>query len=188
MWNGKAINDLLPEAQQMLRSIPDELRSQAARAVERFINDVAQSNEATPPVREDVFDRAIAPFLREVWPQERAAVTPAVAEAFASLPAASGRRFTVAVSLLRRFLVPFEAWSMRDWGFQTTNGEDIREPMIVGAEEAAAALDLFDLTITKSADARVPRGLDGILAVLASQNQALQRDPRFSRLAALVRS
>ena len=188
MWTGQTYDGLLPDAQQMLRSIPGELRAYAARAIERFMDDAAQSQDAAPSAREEIFDRAIAPFLVNVWPQERAAVTPAVAKAFASLPAASARRFTRAVSLLRRFLVPFEAWSIHDWGFQATDGEGIRENTIVGAEEATAALDLLDLTISKNADARVPRGLDRILALLALQNQALQRDPRLSRLTALMRS
>jgi hypothetical protein len=187
MWNGQPYADLLPDAQQMLRSIPDELRAHAALSVVRFIDDVARSRGESPPAREEVFDRAIEPFLRDVWPQERAAVTPAVAEAFASIPAASGRRFPRAVSSLRRFLVPFEAWSMDDWGFQAADGDGLRDRIVVGVAEAAAALDLLDLTISRGADVRVPRGLDAILAVLASQDPALRQDPRFARLAALVR-
>jgi hypothetical protein len=79
MWNGQTYADLLPDAQQMLRSIPDELRAHAALSVGRFMEDVARSRGESPPAHEEVFDRAIEPFLRDVWPQERAAVTPAVA-------------------------------------------------------------------------------------------------------------
>lgn len=187
MWNGDPYADLLPDAQQMLRAVPDELRAYAALAVERFMDDVARSSTENPPAREEIFDRAVEPFLRDVWPQERAAVTPAVAEGFASIPAASGRRFARAVSSLRRFLVPFESWSMHDWGLQATDGDGLRDGVVVGAEEAAAALDLLDLTISTGADVRVPRGLDAALALLVSENPALRRDPRFTRLAALVR-
>ncbi|MDB5318341.1 MAG: hypothetical protein JWO24_4185 [Rhodospirillales bacterium] len=188
MWSGRTYADLLPDAQQMLRSIPGELRAHAALSIGRFMDDVARSSGEPPTPREEIFDRAIEPFLRDLWPQERAAVTPAVAEAFASIPAASGRRFPRAVSSLRRFLVPFEAWSMHDWGFEDTDGDGPRDGIVVGVEEAAAALDLLDLTISRGADVRVPRGLDAVLTVLASEDSKLRRDPRFARLAALVRA
>ena len=128
-----------------------------------------------------------SPFLRDVWPQERAAVTPAVSKAFASVPAASGRRFPRAVSSLRRFLVPFKSWSVHDWGFLGDGGSGLRGGVILGKEEATAALDLLDLTISKGSDVHVPRGLDTALAVLLSENTALRRDLRFARLAALAR-
>ncbi|WBV41599.1 hypothetical protein [Pseudoroseomonas cervicalis] len=86
MWNGQPYADLLPDAQQMLRSVPDDLRAYAALSVKRFVDDVARSPGEPPPAREEIFDRAAEPFLRDVWPQEQAAVTAAVAEAFASLP------------------------------------------------------------------------------------------------------
>jgi len=77
---------------------------------------------------------------------------------------------------------------MHDWGFQATDGDHLRDGIVVGVEEAAAALELLDLTISKGAEGRVPRGLDAALAVLASENPALRRDSRFARLAALVRA
>jgi hypothetical protein len=187
MWNGRQYDDLLPDAQQMLRTVPDELRAYAALTVGRFVDDLAGPLSTPPPAREQIFDRAIEPFLRDVWPQERAAVTPAVSKAFASVPAASGRRFDRAIAAIRRFLVPFESWSMHDWGFLGDGGSGLRGGVILGEEEATAALDLLDLTIGKGADARVPRGLDTALAVLALENPALRRDPRFARLAALAR-
>jgi hypothetical protein len=180
--------DLLPEAQQMLRAVPDELRAHAAHSVKRFMDDVVNSGGVTPVSREEIFDRAVEPFLRDVWPQERAVVTPAVSEAFASVPAASCRRFDRAVAAIRRFLVPFESWSMYHWGLVSDTGSGIREGVVVGPAEAAAALDLLDLTIGKGADVRIPHGLDAALAVIAMENPALRRDTRFARLATLTRT
>ncbi len=187
LWIGQADADLLPDAQQMLRSVPDELRAHAALAVERFVDNLTQTRSGTPPACEAIFDRAVEPFLRDVWPQERTAVTPAVAEAFASLPATSGRRFARAVAAVRRFLVPFEAWSIGHWGLLDDDHRSIRQGVIVGAEEAKAALDLLDLTIGKGVEVRAPTGLDAALAHVASQNAPLARDPRFARLSTLAR-
>ncbi|MBV9196398.1 MAG: hypothetical protein JO168_19865, partial [Solirubrobacterales bacterium] len=186
LWNGRMETDLLPDAQQMLRSVPDELRAHAALAMKRLANNSAQSHKGTPVAHEEIFDHVVEPYLRDVRPQERAAVTPDVAKAFASVPAVSGRRFAQAVAAVRRFLVPFESWSMHDWGLPANDGRSIREGAILGAIEAAAALDLLDLTISKRPDARIPLGLDAVLDHIASQSAALTRDPRFARLAALV--
>ncbi|MCA3361176.1 MAG: SIR2 family protein, partial [Roseomonas sp.] len=70
MWNGKAINELLPEAQQMLRSIPDELRAQAARAVERFMNDVVQSHVRRQHLWDQIGDFNNGGFLAHRNPKE----------------------------------------------------------------------------------------------------------------------
>lgn len=187
MLDGLTLDDFIPDALQMLRSVPDELRADAARAVERFANYFAKQAEGAHAPPEEAFDRAIQPFMQRVWPQERILVTPATAKALASIPAASGRRFAAAVAALRRFLVPFESWSVYDWGIEASDGHAVPAGIIVGANEAAAALDLLDLTIGHNPDVRVPRGLDLMLATISAQGQALRRDARFRRLEALLR-
>ncbi|WP_338147271.1 SIR2 family protein [Neoroseomonas oryzicola] len=187
-WKDRVVESLLPEVEQMLRTVPDDLRAYAAGAAESFVKDVTglrSGGTAFSP--EEVFDRAVEPFVRLVWPREKAVVTPAVSEAFASLPAVCGRRFAKVVLLVRHALVPFEAWSMSDWGIFNLTTRAVEPNVILGADEAMAAVDLLDLTIGTSPDARVPLGLDTVLDHIAAQNSAVRLDPRYSRLSALSR-
>lgn len=187
LMDGEALGDLLPHVQQMLRSVPEALRGDGAMTVERFIEAAASAGQGAPPSREEIFDRAAQPFLASVWPRERSSVTPAVAEAFASIPAACGRRFTAAVATIRRYLMPFDSWSMHDWGLLADDMRAVRADTIVGKEEAAAALELLHLSISEAPDARPPVGLDAVLDHISSQNRTLGRDPRFVRLATMAR-
>lgn len=187
LMDGEALGDLLPHVQQMLRSVPEALRGGGATTVERFIEAAASAGQGTPPSREEVFDRAVQPFLADVWPRERSSVTPAVAEAFASIPAACGRRFTAAVATIRRYLMPFDAWSMSDWGLLADDMRAVRSDVIIGGEEAAATLEMLHLSISDAPDARPPVGLDAVLDQISSQDRSLDRDPRFVRLAAMAR-
>jgi len=97
----------------------DEVRAYAAGTARRFIEGVSSGREggATPPTREALFKGSAAPFLKQVWPQERSLNTPATSKAFAQLPAAcGGEDFAAAVDAVERFLVPFECWSLIEYG------------------------------------------------------------------------
>jgi hypothetical protein len=187
LMDGEALGDLIYHVQQMLRSVPEALRGDGATTVQSFIDAVASERRSKAERREEIFDRVVEPFLATVWPRERSSVTPAVAEAFASIPAACGRRFKDAVTLIRRYLVPFDSWSMHDWGLLADNMRTVKADAIVGGEEAAAALEMLDLSISNVPDARTPVGLDAVLDHIAVQNKALGRDPRFVRLATMAR-
>ena len=172
----------------MLRLCPDDLRSRAATILESFVNGVTSGNASkVGPSTEEAFDRAVAPFLHSVWPKDQAAATPGVAEALAPLPAATGRRFAEAVAAVRRFLVPFEAWSLHSWRLAADDLRSVKDGVVVGADEARAALDLLDRTIGTDDGTRVPSDLGVALAHIVSQDGRLRRDARFRRLAALSR-
>jgi len=175
--------------QQMIRSLDDEVRAYGAAAIQRFVLDVSASNEggdaASSP--EQVFRSAAAPFLELVWPQERSLSTPGVSRALADLPATARGEFANAVDAIACFLVPFECWSMVDYGF---GGEDDDKPnlsIINNCEKAAGLLRLLDLTIGTSEGSVIPHDLADAL------NQVRRVAPRvadsriFRRLATAAR-
>jgi len=185
LWHARCDTGLLREVEQMLRVCSDEERSRAAAIPEQVLGAPGGTDGPALRSREEVFERVVEPFLREVWPKDQSGATPSVAAAFASLPAAAGRRFAEAVAAVRRYLVPFEAWSTHAWSLDAENQGEGGLDVILGPTEARAALDLLDRTIGAQAGARVPSGLDLVLASLAAKEANLKRDGRFRRLAAL---
>jgi hypothetical protein len=174
--------------QQMLRSLDDELRAHAAGAVQRFV--IALSTQAEgptpPPSSEDLFHLSAKPFLQQVWPQERSLTTPGIAGALADLPAACGYAFADAVDAIERFLVPFQCWSMGDFGFHAAEGET-RFSLIDDEPKAEALLHLLDHTIGVAEDAVVPYDLGSALDHIQRVAPHQARGPKFRRLAALTR-
>jgi hypothetical protein len=169
--------------QQMIRALDDEVRAYAADAVPRFVRDLSAST-STP---EDLFDRAAAPFLRDVWPQERSLTTPGVSRAMADLPAVSGNAFAAAVDSIQRFLVPFDTWSMLDYGLYGDEDGMPKLSNIDNAEKASALLRLLDLTIGTAQSAVVPHDLGAALAQIEKVAPGLVADQIFRRLATAAR-
>jgi hypothetical protein len=175
--------------QQMLRAIDDELRARAAGAIQQFIREVSAPRNAKAPglPAEELFERAAAPFLRDVWPQEHSLATPGVSKALADLPATVPVAFVAAVNAIERFLVPFDAWSMLEYGlFGKENGES-KLSSIDSPEKATALLRLLDLTIGTVASAVVPYDLAAALARIETISPQLSQNPKFRRLAAAAR-
>ena len=117
--------------QQMIRALDDEVRAHAAGAIQQFVREISAPKRAneTVPTPEDLFHHAAAPFLRDVWPQERSLSTPGVSKALADLPATSRGALVPAVDAIQRFLVPFDTWSLLDYGlFSDDDGEPRTSP------------------------------------------------------------
>jgi len=186
-----------PRIQQMLRTLDDEVRGSAANAIQQFVRDL--SAKATTNAPEDseeqedpasaaaLFHKAAARFLREVWPQERSLVTPGVSGALADLPATSGEAFAEAVDAVARFLVPFECWSMVNYGLYGDEGEAKKLAIINDEAKAQALLKLLDLTIGTSEGAVVPHDLTDALDQIRSVAPALVDLPVFRRLSTAAR-
>jgi hypothetical protein len=175
--------------QQMIRSLDDEVRAYCAEAIQRFLGDVSAPNERGPgpPSPEALFRSAVAPFLRQVWPQERSLATPGVSRALADLPATAGEAFAEAVNAIERFLVPFECWSMLEYGFY---GEEDGRPKLsnIGSHEKAAAfLRLLDLTIGTAEGAVIPYDLADALDQIRRVAPNLAESQGFRRLATSAR-
>lgn len=184
--------------QQMLRTLDDEVRASAANAIEQFVRDLSQKiPEEGQPEGEKLersasaaalFRSAAAPFLREVWPQERSLATPGVSGALADLPAASGDAFAEAVDTIARFLVPFECWSMLDYGLYGKHDGGKKLALVINDEpKAKALLRLLDLTVGTSEGAVIPHDLTDALDQIKEVAPALAETPAFRRLSTSAR-
>ena len=178
-----------PRVQQMLRTLDDEVRASAANAVQQFVRELSghPPNDQYAASAADLFRSAAAPFLRNVWPQERSLTTPGVSKALADLPAVSGEAFGEAVSVIERFLVPFECWSMLDYGLLGDEGDAKKLSIIDSETKAQALLRLLDLTVGASEGAVVPYDLTDALDQIRSVAPHLVDSPTFRRLSTAAR-
>ncbi|MBR0556952.1 hypothetical protein J5J10_14790 [Ciceribacter sp. L1K23] len=182
---------------QMLRTLDDEVRASAANAVQQFVRDLSAkkvSNTRKGDVEQEDFAAAAtlfrlsaAPFLREVWPQERSLATAGVSSALADLPATSGEAFAEAVDIVARFLVPFECWSMFDYGLYGDEAGLRKLAIINDDAKARALLKLLDLTVGTSEGAVIPHDLTDALDQIVSVDSSLAKNPVFRRLATAAR-
>lgn len=179
-----------PRIQQMLRTIDDEVRASAANAIQQFVRELsgkeANDTEALPSAA-DLFRSAAAPFLQKVWPQERSLATPGVSGAFADLPATSGEAFAEAVDTIERFLVPFECWSMLDYGLYGEDGGEKKLAIINNEAIAKALLRLLDLTVGSSEGAVIPHDLTEALDQIRSVAPELANNAVYRRLSTAAR-
>jgi hypothetical protein len=175
--------------QQMIRSLDDEVRAYAADALHRFVSSVPASPQGkerslSPEI---VFQNAASPFLTRVWPQERSLTTPGVSRGFAHLPAATKGAFSDAVNAIDRFLVPFDCWSMLDYGLYGDEDGESKLSGIDSEDKVAALLQLLDHTVGTSEAAVVPYDLSSALDQIQNISPRLVDSPVFRRLAAAAR-
>lgn len=175
--------------QQMIRSLDDEARAYGAEAVQRFVRDVSapREGEPAPPLPEQLFRAAATPFLQWVWPQERSLATPGVSRALASFPATAQGAFAEAVDAVERFLVPFDCWSILDYGLYGEEGGEPRLSSIDNHAKAAAFLRLLDLTIGTAEGSVIPYDLTDALEHVRSVAPHLAEEQVFRRLATAAR-
>jgi hypothetical protein len=173
----------------MVRALDDEVRASSAGALKRFVQEVsagARGQEA-PPSTEKLFKSAVKPFLEKVWPRERSLSTPGVSRALADLPAVTGEEFVEAVNTIERFLVPFECWSMLDYGFYGEEDGETKLSKIDNEPKAAAFLLLLDRTIGESETSVIPMDLGDALNQVRKVSPNLIENQAFRRLAAASR-
>ena len=187
-WYSEAPQVPIPRLMQMLRASDDEVRAHSADALRRFVDDLSVVDGArSPALAASVFDRAVLPFLARVWPQERSLSTPGLSRALADLPASTGPAFSAAVEAISRFLVPFDAWSMIEFGLYESDESKPRLALIDDAKKGRSLLQLLDLSIGHSDTAVVPHDLASVLDKLLEVDASLAIDRRFRRLATLSR-
>ncbi|MCW2037007.1 hypothetical protein [Xanthomonas campestris] len=176
------------KVQQTLRAVDDEVRANAAQTVQRFLNWMARDATVQPrQSAEEVFRVAIKPFLESVWPQERSLATRGVSAAFADLPSIAGEAFSEAVDAIERFLVPFDCWSMSDFGLAGDVDGTARLASINTPDMAAAFLRLLDMCIGTAEGSVVPMDLAEALDQIRSTAGRLAQDSAFRRLETLAR-
>ncbi len=174
---------------QMLRNLDDEVRSYAANSVQQFVRDLSAKQKPTDTVKSpaQLFRSAVVPFLQQVWPQERSLTTPGVSKAFADLPMTTGDAFTEAVAAIERFLVPFDCWSMVEYGLYGEDEGEKKLRFIDSAVKAKAFLRLLDMTIGESERSVVPTDLPDALDQIRSVDSALAKTSSFRRLSTSAR-
>ena len=175
--------------QQMLRSLDDEVRAHAARAVHGFIANLAGQTEGSDllPSAESLFRSAAQPFLEQVWPQERSLTTPGIAGALSRLPSVCGDAFGEAVDTIGRFLMPFPCYTMTDYGFHGDQNSGPRLDQVDNPAKAEAFLHLLDRTIGTAEGSIIPYDLGDALDQVQRISPALVRTSEFRRLATLTR-
>jgi hypothetical protein len=105
----------------------------------------------------------------------------------ADLPATSRGAFAPAVDAIQRFLVPFDTWSLLDYGLFGDDGGEPKLSKIDDPEKAAAFLRLLDCTIGTAQSAVIPYDLGAALAQIEKVAPGLVPDPIFRRLATAAR-
>lgn len=178
------------QIQQMLRMSDDELRGFAAGMIEQFVKENSSAGGELEDAHKATnnFRTAAKPFLQKIWPQELSLRSASVGGAFARLPASSGDAFAEAVNSVERFLVPFDCWSMLDYGLY---GEDQnhhrRLASIDNDEKAEAFLRLLDATIGDTEGATIPTDLAEALDQIQATSPRLGSSPAFRRLSTAAR-
>ena len=140
----------------------------------------------------ELFRSTVKPFLERVWPQERSLTTRSVSQELSSLPAAAGEAFAEAFSGIERFLVPFDCWSMLDYGLYDDgdSGSEMTPKLSTAIDnepKALAFLRLLDSTIGESESSVVPHDLSNGLDQIQAIAPRLVNDPAFRRLSTAAR-
>ncbi len=168
--------------QQMIRSLEAEVRTECAEAITRFVSDFSEESGHSP---EHLFQVAAKPFLQQVWPQEHSLVSPGISNRLSKLPASTRGKFAEAVTAIERFLVPFECWSMLDYGLSGDRNGTLS--MIDNEAKAKALLRLLDLTVGTAEDSVIPYDLGDGLEQIRKVAPNLAQDPAYRRLETAAR-
>lgn len=171
----------LAEVAQMLRLGGDTVRTACARAMARFM----EAESVDRPAR---YERSVKVLLTGAWPLDRAARSPMLSKGLARLPATTGAAFSACVDDVRGLLVPFKAWSLREYGLYAKG--ETGEPRLAHPNtraEAIALVTLLDRTIGEQEGAIAPRELDLALQAAVVKAPRLANDSAYRRLLSLAR-
>lgn len=160
----------------------------AAGAVGQYLREMSAEAHRGPEFSaESLFENPVARFLASVWPHEVSLVTPGISNAFADIPASSGAEFPAAVQSIERFIVPFDCWSMLDFGLYGDEDGQPKLSHIDNKSKAEALLTLLDRSIGPWEGAVVPHDLVDALDQIRSASADLTSTQQFRRLATLAR-
>jgi len=175
--------------QQMIRSLDDEVRAECAEAITRFVRDLSEASAQDPdPLSpEHLFRSAVKPFLRDVWPQERFLTSPGISDRLSRFPAITRGEFAEAVKTIERFLVPFDCWSMGEYGMYGDDDGTPKLAMINDEAKAEALLRLLHLTVGTAENATIPYDLGDALEQVRKVAPNLVRTPKYRRLETAAR-
>ena len=177
--------------QQMIRNLDDETRAFCAIQVSRFLVNRSEETDQNPdlPQAVTVFQTAIIPFVKIVWPKERSLATPGVSKGLANLPISAQEAFAEAVEVIDHLLVPFDCRSLYVYGLRSTNDKDRFEFLrrIDDESKAKALLRLLDRTIGTAETSYYPYELGDALDQTSKIAPSLIGSQEFKRLSTLAR-
>lgn len=177
--------------QQMIRNLDDETRAFCAMQVSRFLVNRSKENDQNPdlPQPVTVFQTAIVPFVKSIWPKERSLATPGVSKGLASLPVSAQEAFAEAVEVIDHLLVPFDCRTLYVYGLRSTNDKDRFEFLrrIDDESKAKALLRLLDRTIGTAETSYYPNELGDALDQISKIAPSLISSQEFKRLSTLAR-
>lgn len=175
-----------PRVEQILRQVDDETRTEGARITLRFLKELLnlESNRSS----EKLFQSAVKPFLTTVWPKDYTLATRSISSSFAKIPINSGSSFSEAVDLISPFLIPFDCWSISDFGLLGNEDGIPKLFKINTIDKATLLLKLLDMCIGKSEGSIFPHDLTDALEQVRKVSSRLTQREQFKRLAALSRN
>ncbi len=175
--------------QQVLRQVDDEIRVKGAQITSKFYKDMQiERPKFKPKSPETLFADSIKPFFENVWPKDRFLVTKGISAAFAKIPSNAGNSFSEAVKVISPFMIPFDCWSMADFGFFDIGNNDSKYDLINSSLKAESLLHLLDISIGKSEGSRFPHDLSKALAFIKRSSPKSASFLSYKRLAALTRT
>ena len=171
--------------QQMLRTVDEPTRTAAAEMLPRFLTDSERPDEENTDAhrsrRAELYRSTVGPFLQTTWPQEVSLSTPGVSRAFSRIPTVAGNAFVDAATTVARFLLPYDCWSMLDYGFHPSADRESLD-LIEGPERADALLNVLDRTVGTAPSAVVPLELGDALARIEQVAPELGTTRAYRRL------
>lgn len=173
------------DVQQMLRMADDEVRSHVIKIVEKFIVEVSARKHTYTKYR--IYELAGRQFFREVWPQERSLVTPSISKSLASLPIVISENLDQVVADISRFLRPFSAWSMQDYGVGYLEINQDAISFIKTENDVIGLAELLSLTIDDQDGAVIPYDLSLMLSHMAEVYPKIKKTTDFIRLQTVAR-
>ena len=105
----------------------------------------------------------------------------------ADLPATVGNAFANAVEEIDRFLVPFDCWSMLEFGLYGEEGEMTKLSKINDEAKAKALLKLINKAVGTSENAVIPYDLSTAIEQIETVVPKLREAPEFRRLSTAAR-
>lgn len=158
------------EARHCLRNMNDNNRQSAVF----WLAQIGQREE-------EGWSEHVIPFIKNVWPKERAFRTSNLVSSWVSLLDDAGEKFPEVLNAVRRYLVPVERENLRLYPFSKETGGE----QDLTRKYPADVLELLDAVVLNSAE-EAPYELAQILALIEDSDPSLIRDRRFVRLINLI--
>jgi hypothetical protein len=154
------------EARDVLRNMTNETRQN----VIFWLGQVGKANE-------NGWSELVAPFIKEVWPREKAFRTSSSVTSWIGLLVDTGESFKEVYEAVKLHLVPIEGES--HWLYRFTREFGGERP--ITSDHPIEVLDMLDTIIPNSAESP-PYELRLMLNLVADSDDSLVGDPRFIRL------